>query len=365
MSQRVVRVALPGAAIALTVVMLAGVIAYASYTLGYDYLAYDDAARRFLAGGSPYDLSFQQAGPFGLFYYPPTFLLALVPFVQLPQDPAMWVWMTAMLGSAIAGIALLPVSGRVRWMVLLLASISWPFLFSIKVGQVGPLLLLLYAVGWRWLGRPAALGLATAAGAAIKLQPALVFAWMLLVGRWRALVIGAVALAVAAIAITLAGGWQLWTDFVTLLRQVADPITTPVNFTPGATAYGLGASMAIARGVQLVSTLIVLAAVVVAARWTTADASYLVAVEASVLVSPILWDHYALFLLLPVAWLLERGQWWAVLIPLSQSALLLNVTPPIGWLAGYLAILLALLLLGRREAMRVAAVRPVFTGASS
>ena len=35
--------------------------------------------------------------------------------------------------------------------------------------------------------------------------------------------------------------------------------------------------------------------------------SYLVAVIASQLLSPILWDHYALLLLLPVAWLVDRG----------------------------------------------------------
>ena len=39
-------------------------------------------------------------------------------------------------------------------------------------------------------------------------------------------------------------------------------------------------------------------------RLATAEASYLVAVVASQLLSPVLWDHYALLLLLPVAWLL-------------------------------------------------------------
>ncbi len=43
--------------------------------------------------------------------------------------------------------------------------ISWPVLYSIKLGQVGPILLLLFAIGWRWLDRPVALGLSMAAGA--------------------------------------------------------------------------------------------------------------------------------------------------------------------------------------------------------
>ena len=46
---------------------------------------------------------------------------------------------------------------------------------------------------------------------------------------------------------------------------------------------------------------------VVAALRLGAVPSYLVAVIASQLLSPILWDHYALLLLLPVAWLMDRG----------------------------------------------------------
>ena len=47
-------------------------------------------------------------------------------------------------------------SGRdVRWTVLLLAGIDWPVVYAVKLGQVGPLLLLLvFALGWRWLDRP-------------------------------------------------------------------------------------------------------------------------------------------------------------------------------------------------------------------
>jgi hypothetical protein len=37
---------------------------------------------------------------------------------------------------------------------------------------------------------------------------------------------------------------------------------------------------------------------------------------ASVMVSPILWAHYAVILLLPVALLLERRQWWAAALPI-------------------------------------------------
>jgi hypothetical protein len=52
-------------------------------------------------------------------------------------------------------------------------------------------------------------------------------------------------------------------------------------------------------------------------------------VVASQLISPIVWDHYAMLLLLPVAYLLAAGRWWALLIPLVTAWPLVDVTPPI------------------------------------
>jgi hypothetical protein len=72
----------------------------------------------------------------------------------------------------------------------------------------------------------------------------------------------------------------------------------------------------------------------------------LVAVIASQLLSPVLWDHYAMLLLLPVAWLCSRGHWWAVLIPLSTALPLVGVTPPIAYPIGFLVALVATLAVG-------------------
>ena len=71
--------------------------------------------------------------------------------------------------------------------------------------------------------------------------------------------------------------------------------------------------------------------VAVAVVWTavrlSAVPSYLVAVIASQLLSPILWDHYAVVLLLPVAWIVDRGHWWAMGALLVLSVVLAGVTP--------------------------------------
>jgi len=78
-------------------------------------------------------------------------------------------------------------------------------------------------------------------------------------------------------------------------------------------------------------------------------ASYLAAVVASQMVSPILWDHYALLLVLPVAWLLSRGQWWAAVIPLVTMIWLVNVTPNWAYPVVYWVTFLAVLWQGRGQ----------------
>jgi len=88
-------------------------------------------------------------------------------------------------------------------------------------------------------------------------------------------------------------------------------------------------------------------------------ASLLVAIVASQLLSPVLWDHYAMLLLLPVAWLLERRQWWAVLIPLVTSAVTLFVSlPAVIYPAVFWVALLGVLGVGLREARSLAADAP-------
>ncbi len=156
--------------------------------------------------------------------------------------------------------------------------------------------MLALVVGWRWLDDPVRLGTSSAAGALAKLQPGLVLGWAALVGRWRAVAVGAIVGLTVSLIATAVVGPGAWFDYATLLRQVNDPITTPHNFTPGAIAFQLTGSADLGATVQLVASVLVIASVLVAARWATTEASYLVVVVASQLLSPTLWDHYAIVL---------------------------------------------------------------------
>ena len=340
--------ALPIVATLVFVLVIGATVAAAGATLGFDFLAYHQAAVRLLAGQPLYDMSFQTTGGFGLFYYPPTFAPLIIPFGLLSATTAVWTWTAILIASFAIGVAILPVSRSVRWWLVLLAGLSWPFAYAVKLGQVGPILFLLFAIGWRCLDGPKRLGTSAALGTAIKLQPAIILVWAVLTRRWNAVIAAVIVLGALAIAATLIAGPNGWSDFAVLVRQVGDPITTVHNFTPGAIAYQLGISAGIASAIQLICTVLVVCAVLAAVRWATAEASYLVAVIASQLLSPILWDHYAMLLLLPVAYLCAAGRWWALLIPLVTAVPLIGLTPPIAYPLCFALTLVAILGVGIR-----------------
>ena len=386
---RLGRAVLPVAAIAVSMTFVGAVLAAAGSTLGYDFLAYYGAARRVLDGQAVYDLGFQRAGGFGLFLYPPTFLPVILPFGLLGQAAATWAWVAAMVAALVAGIRLLPVPVTVRWVTLLLAGLSWPVAYTLTLGQVTPLLFLLAVLGWRavedgrrvedrapgsrsgasagvgpgagagrgarglrgrWWGSraPVALGVTAALGAAVKIQPGLLLAWALLGGRWCAVAAGVVTLVAVAAVATIPVGVGAWFDYVTLIRQVTDPVGTEHNITPAFVARGLGLSADAAGAVQLAVAGAALLAMVVSVRRVTPAASYLVALTASQLISPVLWDHYAVLLLLPVAWLMAHGRRWAVLIPLATSLPLVWLTPLAAYPVLFAITLVALLWVGGR-----------------
>ena len=128
-------------------------LAVAGDTLGYDFLAYHAAAARVLDGQPAYDTSFEAAGGFGLFYYPPTFIPLVLLFGLLPAELATWALdgPSSARRSALASAAM-PVStrdaladraaGRAVVAVPVRAS-SWARWVRCCSS--------LFAVGWRWI----------------------------------------------------------------------------------------------------------------------------------------------------------------------------------------------------------------------
>jgi alpha-1,2-mannosyltransferase len=343
---------LPVFAIGVLLLTVGSTLAVAGDTHGYDFRAYYAAADRVLHGQSAYDQAYELAGAGGLFFYPPAFVPIVLPLALLPVDVATWLWTGLMLAAFAGAVAAMPVARSTRWWIVLLAGLSWPFVYNIKLGQVGPLLLLLFALAWRWHDRPAGFGVASGIGAAIKVQPGLLLVWALARRRWAAVLAGAVTLmGLSGVALPFTG-LAAWPDFLALLTRVADPIASPQNLTPGAVAWQLGASHELAAAIQLLSTVLVVAVFVASVVWLPDEASLMVTVIATQLVSPILWDHYAIVLLLPTAWLLDRGRRWAALIPLVTPVFLVGTVPSIVYPVVFGATLALVVSEGCRDRLR-------------
>jgi alpha-1,2-mannosyltransferase len=320
-----------GGVLAVYLVYLGLTVATASYTLGCDYLAYDGAARLWLSGSTPYDVHVSGAGSCGTYQYPPPFLLLAAPFTLLPPPAAMWVFIAGLALCLPLAVLAMPVPAPARLVTLALAGTSWPVLFAIKVGALGPFLLLLFALAWRWLDRPVRIAVVTVVGAFAKVLPALLGVWMLLTGRWRA---AAVTIAIAA---AVAIPWLLlqpgvWTDFLAVERIIsATAISVPANYAPASILYFAGVPSALAQWLGTAHALVVLALVVLAARRGSSDASLIVAAIASQVIAPVLWDHYAVVLFLAVAWLTARRQWWIVVPAVAMNATFVGWFPPLLW----------------------------------
>jgi hypothetical protein len=331
---RLAELLVPAGSVSLLVVMLGLVLASAGKTLGYDYTCYEGAARHLLDGQPIYDNAFSiSVGTCpGTYTYPPAFAVALVPWL-LFGGAAAGLWCVAMAACFVAGAALLPVSRDVRWLVVIVAALDWPLLYAVKLGQVEPLLFLGFAAVWRWMDRPGVVGGVAALGALIKVQPGLLAVWALATRRYRAVVMAVVVGAVAAAAATLVTGFTAWATYVDLLRALGGTLSVAHNFAPGAAAHLAGASDGVATAVQLVSVAVAAAAALAAWRWASPVASLQVTIVVSQLLSAPLRDHYAVLLLLPVAWLVGRGHRWAALIPLIGWISLFADDTPSTWLA--------------------------------
>jgi hypothetical protein len=308
---------------------------------GFDYLAYDAAARRLVQGAALYDTHFDAAGEFGLYLYPPPFVLFVVPLTVLPPEVAAWAWAVVLLAALILGIGLMPVAARTRWLVLLLAGLSFPVVKAFLFGQVAPLLLLAFTLGWRWLDRGWVVGGMAAMGTLVKVQPVLLLVWAVVLRRWAALAAGIGTLGLAASAITALAGPAVWLTWLGLLARLSDPVRVHGNATLAAVLWQAGwpaDTALLLYGLGVVAALAVWLGILLR---RSAEASYMATVVVSQLASPIFWDHYAVLLLLPVAWLLNRGAQWAALIPLASPWVLGPILPRPIYLAAFWFTLLA------------------------
>jgi alpha-1,2-mannosyltransferase len=314
------------------------VVAIGHGFLPHDFLAYDGAARHLLAGQPLYDTTATETGGLGLFLYPPSFALLMLPMTLVPSSIGAPIWMFGLVVVGLVAVWLMPVSRVIRWGLTFALGLSYPFLDAVAQGQVGPVLLLLFVIGWRaiagrraTLGRERAvlLGIVLGLGATIKIQPAISIAWAALTRRFRAAIVAIAIAGGLAILATVIVGPQAWLDLVAVLARTNEPVNTRDSVGIARVAFELGASPGAAYGLYVIGIVGSAIAVLAAIRYGSASSSYVVAAIASQMVSPVVWAHYAVVLLLPVAWLLARRRWWAILVLVPTSVPIADVAPSI------------------------------------
>jgi alpha-1,2-mannosyltransferase len=330
------------AALGLVVIALAiTVSAGKSFNWGYDLRAYYEAALRFVATGTPYQVQTLsgpfQPGPGGLYLYSPLPALLAVPLTTVSFDAATVIWVAIRLLLLAIACVLMPVPRNVRLLVFGVAGISQPVLYDLDLGNVSVVVTFLSVLAWRWLDRPLG-ALAVVASLTVRPTMSVLVAWWGLRGRWQQVLwtlIGGGLLVLITLPVAPA---QLWLDWSTVLRNVSGVMGIPSNMDVGSAVLLLGGPVWLGTAALLAGYLIAAIAVLLSLR-RDAELSFVVTLMASLLLSPLLWAHYLTQLLVPAAFLAARGRWWGLLLPLL--AWLPAAVVPLIAVAGMLAPFLA------------------------
>jgi alpha-1,2-mannosyltransferase len=305
---------------------------------GGDFTIFRRAGSAVLHGHSPY------AHPTAAllasndrFVYPTPFALPFVPFAAIPERVAELVFLAMSVAAVLTALWLLGVRDRRCYGV---AFLGIPVFGALGVGSLGPFLLLLVAAGWRYRQRATAgVPLALAAASKLFLWPVLV--WLVATRRWRA-VAAACATLVLAFLVWLVidpSGMRRYPETLRVLNEVQ----RWKSYSLQSLTISLGVSARVGEALSGVVAALGAVAIAVVAHWRGAQQAFAVGVVVAVLATPILWLHYLILLLVPIALTRPRlGPLWFLPIalwvtphPESQGvvwriALVLSVAVAIG-----------------------------------
>jgi hypothetical protein len=304
---------------------------------GYDLSFYWTAAQHLIHGEPIYSAA-QLAGPYAPqgqdgFLYPPPFAAAMIPFALLTPSGAQlgeWLWAAIGLIIFVASVLALarseniadryPVlAGRGRWLLVAAAVAFAPVVGELSIGNVHLLLLGLLTAAWLGLRRGDRTGdwiagVALGIAAVIKVFPAVLFLWLLIVRRYRACVAmlaGAAAFALITLPITGLEPWRQFPRVLANLSAVADATDTISPTVWLAPYLGFG----VARWGVMAVGLVILAA----NAWRDRDLpvpalSFATAVLVSVLIAPNVYHHYLAIFVLPFVIALGAGTRLSLLV---------------------------------------------------
>jgi hypothetical protein len=323
---------------------------------GIDFRQFYAAAVRLLHGVSPYRGAFPQFDQLHAFVYPPLSAFVFVPFTLLPLHAAEVAFGVICIA---LGPAALWVLGVEDLRVYSVALIWTPAVFNWVAGNETALLVLLLALLWRHRDRPVAAGALVALMFSIKLMMWPLALWLLGTRRWRASAWGlATCVAVNAACWGIVGAHAVGP----FLHRSSLDVTAywRAGYSVAATLAPLGVAHTTGSFVTLLLS-ILLGAAALYTGWLRGDEgrSLTLTVLLVLVASPIVWMHYPMLLLVPLA--IERPRFtWLWTLPIAM------------WLCPYPAsglwwrlfvwvltgIIAAALLQGRRATIARLAIEP-------
>jgi alpha-1,2-mannosyltransferase len=306
-----------------------------------DFRSFWEAGRDVLHGHSPYpalDAAVVTAGHG--FVYPPGTAFAVAPFALLPYTAAATVFALLTVAAILLTLWVLGVRDRRCFALAVLPASG---LSVIGSGALSAFLALGLALAWRYRDRllVAVPVVAFLVVAKVLLWPVLV--WLVATRRWAAAAAAALAGAVFTVAAWAAIGFAGAAEYPHLVAKVAR-LEDADGYSLVALGRGAGLGNGEARAAAAFVGVGLLVATVIAARRPLGDRrSFIFAVAASLALSPVIWLHYFVLLLVPLSlarprfaplWLLPLLFWlcpihsggvlWRVLVGVGVAALVLG-----------------------------------------
>ena len=283
-----------------TVLVVGASVDFRSQRIARDFRgAYLPAAHSVLHGNSPYG---PVSNPVGHYLYPPQLAFAVTPFTVFPDRLAGFL---AVLVAAALLILTLRVL-RVRDIRCYAALFLWlPTWNEFGMASVSPLLALALAVAWRY--RNSVWPPAAALGLAI---PAKLFLWPVLVWTLATRRVRTTLLAVGIGAGVTLGSWAVigfagLASYPEHMRNL-DRAGAQASFSLVAIGLWLGLGSGAANGLAACIGAALLGGCILLARRGDEERSFLLAIAAALALTPVLWQHYLLILLVPLGFMRPR-----------------------------------------------------------
>jgi hypothetical protein len=284
----------------------------------------DVSLQRYLGDGpAPHGVPGGETNP-----HPPSSILLSLPLGLMPYADAFLVWNAISHAALIASLMLIFRGLAIPWTATnvvrtyTLSLLCGPLNAQIYQGQLNLVLLALIVGAWAAdrEDRPAAAGILLGAATAIKLFPGVVFVFFVFQRRWRSVASGIAAVAVLTLVTAATLGAASYRDyFATSAHTIAEwrsawgnlsvygfwsKLFDPASRLAAGMVTPLSRSPRLAAGGALVCDGLLISAVsrfaATARSRSEQDVAFSLTVVVALLVSPVLWSHYFVLLLLPV-----------------------------------------------------------------